>query len=57
MDHVAIICPNLKCKRTLQVPINVRGKLVRCKHCSTTFSVPQERTASDVLGWESSEQK
>ena len=57
MNYVAIICPNLKCKRTLQVPVNVRGKLVRCKHCSTTFAVPEEKTASEVLGWDPNAQK
>ena len=43
MNVVTIICPSLKCRRALQVPDNVRGQLVRCKHCGTTFLVPQPK--------------
>jgi len=46
MNVVTIICPSLKCRRALQVPDNVRGQLVRCKHCSTTFLVPQAKPAA-----------
>ncbi len=43
MNVVTIICPSLKCRRALQVPEHVRGQLVRCKHCGTTFLVPQPK--------------
>ena len=41
MSVVTIICPSLKCRKALQVPEHVRGQLVRCRHCGTTFMVPQ----------------
>ena len=37
---VMMICPNLKCRRVLQVPDKYRGQIVRCRYCQTTFSVP-----------------
>lgn len=45
INVVTIICPSLKCRRALQVPEHVRGQLVRCKHCGTTFLVPQPKVA------------
>lgn len=35
-----LICPNLRCRKILSVPDDVRGKLVRCQHCQTMFRVP-----------------
>ncbi|MFQ5423480.1 MAG: hypothetical protein ACE5F9_05805 [Phycisphaerae bacterium] len=43
MATVSVICPSLKCRKTLQVPEHTRGQLVRCKHCGTTFAVPKAR--------------
>lgn len=40
---IRIKCPNLACGRILAVPVRARGKLVRCRGCSTTISVPQKR--------------
>jgi len=40
---VQIICPNLSCRKLLSVPEEVRGKQVKCQHCSTTFRVPEHR--------------
>lgn len=40
---VQIICPNLKCRRILAVPDEVRGKIVKCQHCQTTFRVPEAK--------------
>ena len=37
---VTLLCPNLRCRAVLQVPETVRGKTVRCGHCSTVFVVP-----------------
>jgi LSD1 subclass zinc finger protein len=37
---VKIICPNLKCRKILSVPDEVRGKQVKCQYCQTTFRVP-----------------
>ena len=42
---VMMICPNLKCRKVLQVPSKYRGQQVRCHYCSTTFAVP---VAKDV---------
>jgi hypothetical protein len=39
--HVQLICPNLRCRKLLSVPEEVRGKLVKCQHCNTTFRVPE----------------
>jgi len=40
---VQLICPNLRCRKFLAVPDDVRGKLVRCQHCQTMFRVPDGR--------------
>jgi hypothetical protein len=40
---VQIICPNLRCRKFLAVPDDVRGKLVKCQHCQTQFRVPPEK--------------
>ena len=40
---VQLICPNLRCRKILSVPDEVRGKLVKCQHCQTMFRVPQPR--------------
>jgi hypothetical protein len=37
---VQLICPNLRCRKFLSVPDDVRGKLVKCQHCQTAFRVP-----------------
>ena len=40
---VQLICPNLRCRKFLSVPDDVRGKLVKCQHCQTNFRVPDHR--------------
>ena len=37
---IQLICPNLKCRKFLAVPDDVRGKLVKCQFCMTSFRVP-----------------
>jgi len=37
---VTVICPNLRCRSALQVPDNMRGRIVRCGRCGKNFSVP-----------------
>lgn len=37
---VMMICPNLKCRKVLQVPGKLRGQHVRCHYCGMTFCVP-----------------
>lgn len=37
---VQILCPNLSCRKVLSVPSDIRGKTVKCSHCSTLFKVP-----------------
>jgi hypothetical protein len=37
-----MICPNLKCGRTVVAAESARGKVVRCAHCQTLFLVPAE---------------
>lgn len=38
---VQLICPNLRCRKFLAVPDEIRGKLVKCQHCQTMFRVPE----------------
>lgn len=57
INVVTIICPSLKCRRALQVPEHVRGQLVRCRHCGTTFLVPQPKTAAKPQPAESQDDK
>ena len=38
---IQMICPNLRCRKFLSVPDDVRGKLVKCQHCQTNFRVPE----------------
>lgn len=52
---VQLICPNLRCRKILSVPDEVRGKLVKCQHCQTKFRVPEPRrgaTASASLSYD-----
>lgn len=35
-----LICPNLRCRKILKVPDEVRGKIVRCHYCQTMLRVP-----------------
>jgi len=47
---VQLICPNLRCRKILSVPDEVRGKLVKCQHCQTMFRVPQPRPQPVIAG-------
>ncbi len=40
---VQMICPNLRCRKFLSVPEEVRGKLVKCQQCQTMFRVPEQQ--------------
>ena len=39
---VTMICPNLKCGRTVVAADAARGKVVRCGHCQALFLVPRD---------------
>lgn len=41
--NVQLLCPNLRCRKFLSVPTDLRGKLVKCQHCQTTFRVPDAK--------------
>ena len=45
---VPLMCPNLKCRKILSVPDDVRGKLVKCQQCSTMFRVPEAKKPTDT---------
>jgi hypothetical protein len=45
---VQLICPNLRCRKILGVPDDLRGKMVKCQHCQTMFRVPESRKPSPV---------
>jgi len=47
---VQLICPNLRCRKILSVPDEVRGKLVKCQHCQTMFRVPEGRPQPAPVG-------
>ena len=39
---VMLLCPNLRCRKVLSVPDEVRGKTVKCQHCQTIVKVPEK---------------
>jgi hypothetical protein len=47
---VQLICPNLRCRKFLAVPDDVRGKLVKCQSCQTLFRVPDTTKKPAAVG-------
>ena len=47
---VTLLCPNLRCRKILSVPDDVRGKMVKCQHCQNTFRVPEGKRQSAAAG-------
>ena len=47
---VQLICPNLRCRKFLSVPDEVRGKLVKCQSCQTLFRVPESAKKPSAAG-------
>lgn len=45
-DVIRIMCPNLRCRSVLGVPVAARGRMVRCKHCGTNVKIPQKKEAA-----------
>ncbi len=45
---VQLLCPNLKCRKILTVPNDVRGKLVKCQYCQTMLRVPTPKAEPSV---------
>ena len=43
---VQMLCPNLRCRKVLSVPVAVRGKVVKCQHCEILFKVPEEKKST-----------
>ena len=39
-SSIRLICPNLRCRSLLAVPVTARGKNVRCRLCGTRIQVP-----------------
>ena len=48
MVMVRLICPNLKCRKILAVPSDLRGRIIRCSACGTTIKVPPAAPKSDA---------
>ena len=46
---VQLICPNLRCRKILSVPDEIRGKLVKCQHCQTMFRVPEGKKVETAV--------
>lgn len=47
---VQMLCPNLRCRKFLSVPQEVRGKLVKCQQCQTMFRVPEQQVKNSADG-------
>ena len=50
---IQLICPSLKCRKLLTVPDDIRGKMVKCQYCQTTFRVPEAKKtgpAGELVG-------
>jgi hypothetical protein len=47
---VQLLCPNLKCRKILSVPEDLRGKLVKCQFCQTMLRVPAPKVESASSG-------
>lgn len=43
VETVMMICPNLKCRKILRVPGQLRGQHVKCHYCQITFEVPHQK--------------
>jgi len=43
-----LLCPNLRCRKVLSVPDEVRGKTVKCQHCQTAIKVPEKRATQPI---------
>lgn len=43
---VQLLCPNLKCRKNLSVPDELRGKLVKCQYCQSMLRVPAAKPQS-----------
>lgn len=35
-----IMCPHLKCRKVLAVPLEARGQVVKCSHCQNLLRIP-----------------
>jgi len=46
---VMLLCPNLRCRKLLSVPEEVRGKTVKCQHCQTMVRVPEKVLAATAV--------
>ncbi|MEM8739385.1 MAG: hypothetical protein AAGG38_13060 [Planctomycetota bacterium] len=42
---VRLLCPNLKCRTILSVPVTARGKTVRCRSCGMRIQVPAPKSS------------
>jgi len=40
---IRLMCPNLRCRTLLAVPVTARGKNVRCRLCGTRIQVPASK--------------
>jgi RNase P subunit RPR2 len=47
-ESVRIMCPNLTCRKILSVPVQARGRTVRCRSCGTNIRVPFAAETSQI---------
>ncbi|MBN2376338.1 MAG: hypothetical protein JXD22_08050 [Sedimentisphaerales bacterium] len=43
---LALMCPNLRCRKILKVPGSARGGSVRCSYCGISLMVPDSNPFS-----------
>lgn len=41
-ETIRIMCPSLTCRKVLAVPIDARGRTVRCRGCGTNIRIPKK---------------
>lgn len=39
-EMIRMMCPNLRCKAILSVPVKARGKAVQCRQCGMRVKIP-----------------
>ncbi|MCL4742975.1 MAG: hypothetical protein KJZ54_12320 [Phycisphaerales bacterium] len=40
-ETIRIMCPSLVCRKVLAVPVEARGKTVKCRACGTRIRIPE----------------
>ncbi|MBB6440307.1 DNA-directed RNA polymerase subunit RPC12/RpoP [Phycisphaera mikurensis] len=49
-QRLQMVCPNLRCRKMLSVPVIARGRTVRCRACSMRIHVPRAENPATAPG-------